>query len=311
MNPLVSIVIPTYNRAQLIKETLDSVMQQTYTNWECVIVDDGSDEPSITFIQDYIKKDESFSFFSRPAKHPKGPSSCRNYGVEKSTGDYLLFLDADDWLATDCLQNRVGFAKSNDEFDLFVFKTAMVYENQYCELLLRKGASAKQDYFELFKNGSSPFYVHSCLWKRATFNSLGGFDVQLKRLEDPDLHLRFFINNGKALSSMHSNADSYYRKQIIGTSISDSELIKHSYTYHQKHSNLLQPQILEFMRTKVLVSGSISYCLKYYRMLIGSKATRLKVWLFTPILIGYKFLNLDQIKGLGFYKLTQLTYKSE
>ena len=65
-NPLVSIIIPTYNRAHLIKETLDSVLTQTYTNWECIIVDDGNSDNTEEVINSYIAKDQRFKYCHRP-----------------------------------------------------------------------------------------------------------------------------------------------------------------------------------------------------------------------------------------------------
>ena len=79
--PLVSIIIPTYNRASLIKETLHSVQSQTYKNWECIIVDDGSIEDTALAIQEFLR-DIRMKFYNRPANKQKGASSCRNYGLE-------------------------------------------------------------------------------------------------------------------------------------------------------------------------------------------------------------------------------------
>ena len=68
-NPLVSIIIPTYNRAHLIGETLDSVLAQTYQNWECIIVDDGSSDNTDDVVNDYVKKDPRFKYYYRPDEH--------------------------------------------------------------------------------------------------------------------------------------------------------------------------------------------------------------------------------------------------
>ena len=82
--PLVSIIIPTFNRAHLIGETLDSILAQTYTHWECLITDDGSTDNSIEIIQEYVTKDTRFKLFTRPANRPKGANACRNIGLEKA-----------------------------------------------------------------------------------------------------------------------------------------------------------------------------------------------------------------------------------
>ena len=118
----VSIVIPTFNSSKYLKATLDSVLSQTYANWECILVDDGSIDLTETISVNYQEKDNRFQLYKRPVDLPKGPSSARNYGVSKAKGDYLIFLDADDLLATTCLENRVAQFRQNQECDFLVFQ---------------------------------------------------------------------------------------------------------------------------------------------------------------------------------------------
>ena len=72
MNPLVSIIIPAYNRAHLIKETIESVLVQTYVNWECIIVDDGSTDETLNVIKEYEIKNKKIKIYSRPTTKRKG-----------------------------------------------------------------------------------------------------------------------------------------------------------------------------------------------------------------------------------------------
>jgi glycosyltransferase involved in cell wall biosynthesis len=94
--PIVSIIIPTYNRAHLIGETLDSVLAQTYTNWECIIVDDGSTDNTDEVVEEYVKKDSRFKYYHRPDEHLPGGNGARNYGFKMSKGEYVNWLDSDD-----------------------------------------------------------------------------------------------------------------------------------------------------------------------------------------------------------------------
>ncbi|GAA4943028.1 hypothetical protein GCM10023314_15130 [Algibacter agarivorans] len=96
MKSLVSIIIPTYNRAHVIGETLDSILVQTYANWECIVVDDGSTDNTMEFMKLYCEKDTRFKYYHRPKDRPKGANACRNYGFELSNGDYINFFDSDD-----------------------------------------------------------------------------------------------------------------------------------------------------------------------------------------------------------------------
>ena len=94
--PLVSIIIPTYNRAHLIEETLQSVLAQTYTNWECIVVDDGSADGTETLIRDYATKDARFQYYTRPDTHKPGGNGARNFGFEVSKGEFINWFDDDD-----------------------------------------------------------------------------------------------------------------------------------------------------------------------------------------------------------------------
>jgi glycosyltransferase involved in cell wall biosynthesis len=94
--PLVSVIIPTYNRAHLIGETLDSVVIQTYENWECIIVDDGSSDNTDEVVGKYVKGDTRFKYYHRPEEHLQGGNGARNYGFKMSQGDYIQWFNSDD-----------------------------------------------------------------------------------------------------------------------------------------------------------------------------------------------------------------------
>lgn len=113
-NKLVSIIIPNYNRAHLITETLDSIKAQDYPDWECIIIDDHSTDDSILVIQRYIAVDERFSLIKRPDNRPKGACACRNYGFELSKGHYVQWFDSDDLMLSDHVSNLVEAIEENN-----------------------------------------------------------------------------------------------------------------------------------------------------------------------------------------------------
>lgn len=95
---LISVITPVFNRSHIIGETLDSLIAQSYTHWECIIVDDGSTDETAAVVGEYVNRDNRFKFFKRPHDRNKGASPCRNIGIERSTGDLIQFLDSDDLL---------------------------------------------------------------------------------------------------------------------------------------------------------------------------------------------------------------------
>jgi len=113
----ISIVIPSFNRAHLIGETLDSILAQTYSNWECLIVNDGSTDNSEEVYQYYKQKDNRFLFLNRPKEKPKGANACRNIGLKKATGDYIVFFDSDDLMTKNHLEVKVkGILENNCDY---------------------------------------------------------------------------------------------------------------------------------------------------------------------------------------------------
>lgn len=122
MQPLVSIIIPTYNRAHLLWETLDSIVAQTYDHWECIVIDDGSTDGTSNIVTVYNTKDHRFKFHSRPKSMPKGANSCRNYGFELSKGELIHWFDSDDIMHPKCLETKIELFNKNEELGFVVSK---------------------------------------------------------------------------------------------------------------------------------------------------------------------------------------------
>lgn len=111
MKDLVSIIVPVYNAAQYIRETIESVLGQSYCEWELLLVDDGSKDASCKIMEEYAKKDERIRVIR---KENEGAAKARNTGVEMANGKYIAYLDADDLWTSDKLEKEVAFAKEND-----------------------------------------------------------------------------------------------------------------------------------------------------------------------------------------------------
>ncbi len=118
----VSIIIPTYNRAHLIGKTLDSVLAQTYKNWECIVVDDRSTDDTEDVLLEYLNKDLRFSYYQRPCEKLKGANACRNIGLDNAVGEYIIFFDSDDLMTENHLEVKVDGIQTYD-CDYVITKT--------------------------------------------------------------------------------------------------------------------------------------------------------------------------------------------
>ena len=103
--PTISIVIPAFNRGFVIRRTLDSVSQQTFFDWECIIVDDGSTDDTKNIVAEYVEIDNRFSICDNTRK--KGAQGARNTGILKAQGEWILLFDSDDVMHSDYLEKMV------------------------------------------------------------------------------------------------------------------------------------------------------------------------------------------------------------
>ncbi|WP_282017516.1 glycosyltransferase family 2 protein [Salegentibacter mishustinae] len=108
MSRLISIIIPTHNRAHLIAETMESIMNQSHRQWECIVVDDNSKDYTEELLSFYCELDSRIKFYKRPNDRKKGANTCRNFGYEQSVGDYVIFFDSDDLMLPQKLEVQLS-----------------------------------------------------------------------------------------------------------------------------------------------------------------------------------------------------------
>lgn len=110
MNQKASIIVPCYNQATYLPQTLDSVIAQTYDDWECIVVNDGSSDNTEEVVGRYCKKDERIKYIYQPNS---GVSIARNTGIAHAIGDYILPLDGDDLIASNYIDNAVAYFREH------------------------------------------------------------------------------------------------------------------------------------------------------------------------------------------------------
>jgi Glycosyltransferases involved in cell wall biogenesis len=123
--PLVSIVVPIYNSASYLPRCLDSILKQTYTNWECILINDGSTDNSSEIAQNYVARDSRFSLYSQ---ENRGLSAARNLGLDHAKGKWLACVDSDDELLPEYLAVLCETGEKNNA-DLVNGSRLCVYEN--------------------------------------------------------------------------------------------------------------------------------------------------------------------------------------
>ena len=204
----VSIIIPTFNSSKYLKATLDSVLSQTYTNWECILVDDGSIDLTETISINYQEKDNRFQLYKRPEDLPKGPSSARNYGVTKANGEYLIFLDADDLLATSCLENRVAQFKQNQNCDFLVFQMERFQDEPDFSIKEIVAEHNKNHVLESFIQLHGQWPITAPIYKTDFLKTIG-FNSVLVVFEDLEVAIKAIVQATDF--KIYNTIDCYYR----------------------------------------------------------------------------------------------------
>jgi len=126
--PLISVIIPLYNAEKYIAETIQSVINQTYTNWELLVVDDCSTDTSRDIVREYESKDNRIKLIESESNFG-GPARPRNIGLENVKGEYIAFLDADDVWLPQKLDKQLKFLRANPNMDICHTLANVINEN--------------------------------------------------------------------------------------------------------------------------------------------------------------------------------------
>lgn len=234
--PLVSIIIPTYNRANLIGETLGSVLTQTYTNWECIIVDDGSTDHTDEVVENYLKKDIRFIYIKkRLNQFAKGAGAARNYGLEYSQGEYINWFDSDDLMESNFISEKIKILTLYPDTDVviggFGYFDVNGTQNRYSNL------NFSGNILEDLLNNRINFCPQTFLIKKEKLNNFK-FSTKLTRNEDLDFFFDFFVINERLIiNQVFAKILFFVRKHPKSVSAYndiDGNQIKSAYIVHKK-----------------------------------------------------------------------------
>ncbi|WP_178984746.1 glycosyltransferase family 2 protein [Winogradskyella helgolandensis] len=223
--PLVSIIIPTYNRAHLIGETLDSIITQTYSNWECILVDDGSTDNSRIVLDGYCKKDTRFKYIQRPNERLKGGNAARNYGFENCKGDYIQWFDSDDIMLPLFLESKIE--NLGPEIMLNICTGYSVDEN-----LSNKKLKKLPEITNLFKDyvlWKSRIMPPSIIFNRKVLEGRSLYDETLLRGQENDFFSRMFFTIKAEDYSITNKALYLYRQHRNTKSFEDKNTYRSDY----------------------------------------------------------------------------------
>jgi glycosyltransferase involved in cell wall biosynthesis len=237
--PKVSVIVPCYNQTQYLNECLQSVLEQTYENWECIIVNDGSPDNTEEVALLWCKKDSRFKYLK---KENGGLSSARNSGFELAKGAYVQFLDSDDYIHQNKLEDQISHLESDNSIDIsytnfFTFSGSL--ENTF-----KKYADCKiyneplNDFLFRWERGFS-IPIHSAIFKKDLWDNEVPFNINLNSKEDWCMWIELMLK--KAKISLLDKEYAFYRIHEKSMSRDDydnlSSLIKLSVLMNTKLDN--------------------------------------------------------------------------
>lgn len=295
MNPTVSIIMATYNRSKYILESIESIINQTYTDWECIIVDDGSTDDTAEVLAPILKKDTRFTYFNRTSNYQKGLPGARNYGLDLVAGDYIIFFDDDDIAHPQNLELcLLEFSKQEISFCRYirdVFTGDFVYDfddsKDYTSFFIDN-----RDINKILRN---ELQFNSCqvMWTKESFAE-HRYTEHLKYCEEWEVYARVLTSIDKGISI---NKTLYYGRKHVASVTGD---------FNTSNPKSIKSYIdaielvLENLKNKKLLSAEI---IRYF-IQISLKYKEHK--LFDRILKILEMSNVEKIKWISYYRILPL-----
>jgi glycosyltransferase involved in cell wall biosynthesis len=303
--PLVSILIPCYNAEKYIAETIDSVISQTYTNWECIIVDDHSTDNSVEIVEQYCRQ---YPEKIRLCRNPrKGACAARNVAFEKSKGEYIQYLDADDLLSSNKIEEQIKLFKKYGDKTITNCRWGRFIDNP---------SEVKWEHQIINHNYDNPIYwlsdswmgngmAANCSWltPRQLIEKAGSWDESLTINQDGEFFCRVLVQ--AETIKFCKSVGVYYRSglndsitQKKNTSKTKAESLLKSFQSYERVLSLKDNEIVR----KAIGNNYLNFMYRFYKTHpdLATKAEKhfynlglKKMW---PV-GGKRFKQLAQIIG--------------
>ena len=272
-NDSVSVIIPVYNNVRYLGEALESVLKQSFTNYEIIIVDDGSTEDIAGSLQKYLRAYDTIRYVRQ---ENKGPGPARNTGIRLAKGKWIAFLDADDVWVADKLEKQVAYVKEHP--NTFVGGSMQGLDTNSGASLLPKdvrcfthAATKAEDFTKLLK---IPYLCAVCglgslLIGRDMLDSVGLFDESLRTVEDDDLIFRLFRNYPfYALANVVLLRRKHEGSMTTGSAMEPR--IQNKYTVTKKILSLIDDAEITTSKNEILGYWTEEFCRRHiYRKSYG------------------------------------------
>jgi glycosyltransferase involved in cell wall biosynthesis len=272
---VISIIIPTHNRADLLAETLTSLLAQTWPDWEAIVVDDASTDNTVATATRFAQVEPRIRL--QVNDRSMGAPVCRNLGTQLAQGEYLIYLDSDDCLAPTCLEYRHQLMEAAPELDFGIFLCAFFEQVPGDYAMLWNSQKALPD-LDRWLGWDSPWQTACPIWRRRAVERIGPWNEDLPSLQDFDFHIRALLSN------LHyrwfDRIDCFWRMPkhaTIGSkTFSPSHLRSHDRLFASIADRLRQQDL--WNRDRKILVASLYFMLMDAWLLQGNPETATELW---------------------------------
>ncbi len=242
-NVRLSIVMPVFNHPNDVRVMIDSFLASSYQDWELLVVDDGSDEETLSLLYQYAETDARVLVLQRD-RQPKGAQTCRNMGLTKSQGEFVCFFDSDDYITPTCLEQRVRALEERPDLDFMVFRNGTLSEKGFIAngCFNVYGYPIYSDDIRAFCQRTLPFVVWNNIYRKQSLLKYNiCWDENLKSLQDAQFNMDCLV---VGMKYDYSNAPADYGYRIGSTNsvskkiMSDAHLQSNLYAINKYYETV-------------------------------------------------------------------------
>jgi len=265
--PKVSVIIPTYNRANLLKRAIESVLNQTFQDFELIVVDDGSTDNTKEVVAEFQKRDPRIKYIWQ--ENSGGPAKPINTGIKNSKGQYIAILESDDEWLPEKLEKHIEILEkfknvglvSCCAFRIFPDGKKKLYKPPYLGIF-------EKTKWKIFWEKWGIISLSTIIIKREVIEKIGMFDEKLKAGADVDFYLRaikkfdfYFVN--KPLVNYYESEESLSKKMFWKKWIPEYEYMLEKYKEDFKEAKKAKSRFLRTLATCYLLDGNFKKGIKY------------------------------------------------
>lgn len=306
MNPKVSVIIPTYNRAKMLKKCLGSVLSQSFQNFEIIISDDGSTDNTKEIVKNYQTQDDRIKYIWQ--ENSGNPTKPRNKGIKEARGEFIAFLDSDDEWLPKKLEKQIALFQKNKKSNIgIVACNVLTFNVDNKKIKKYKIPNYKNAFKELLARNFIFGSASMVMIKKEVFDEVGLFNENISSLEDWEMWLRITkkydfdkVEDYLCCLTVHNGNRGKDTSQKLLEKEKDLQVILNRYKKYYEKYPAIKSRLLRYEGTKYILADNLKIGRQKLIKSIKKNPLNIKSYFYLLFsLFGNKFYNfLAQVKRI-------------